>query len=335
MRGGPHRLGFVNWFAAQSQRGHIGFRWRVFESVYDSCTGSTLGRIANRKLAFNANCGAHQQEHSSTFKGLAKFDCGTKTADWVNDFYFEPSMIDANAIPISRPSLKLLGSEPIRATWEYLEQKFSTGASHKRGDGHPVVLYPGLASDKRAFSALRKRCETLGFPTLDWGRGFNTGPKGNVDAWMGDLAHDTSELLAPYSKKATLIGWSLGGFYAREVAKLLRSQVRQVITMGTPFNDGIEHTNVAWIFRMLNGTAPLIDAAMSARLRTPPPVPTTSIYSRGDGVVAWQSCRDNTQNPRTENVEVSGSHIGMGWNSAVIDVVCKRLSKRLPRPSSR
>lgn len=98
------------------------------------------------------------------------------------------------------------------------------------------------------------------------------------------------DLLSGYKQAATLIGWSLGGLYARELSKLMVPNIRQVITMGAPFNAEADYTNVGWLFRWLNGSALTIDPALSLRLRTPPPVRTISIYSRSDGVLA-RHCR--------------------------------------------
>jgi pimeloyl-ACP methyl ester carboxylesterase len=232
----------------------------------------------------------------------------------------------------ARPSLSLFGSEPLRAAVELARHALSrTPPAVRKGDGHPVILFPGLGSDGLALAPLRKHCNALGYHALDWQLGRNTGPEGDIDAWMRDLAGHTAALLAPYRKRATLIGWSLGGLYAREVAKLLAPRVRQVITLGTPFNWTDDHTNVGWLMRLLKGEAGSIDAALSARLRKPPTVPTTSLYSRDDGVVAWQSCRHGRRRKNVQDLEIAGSHLGMGWNPAVMQVVADRLAQ----PASR
>ena len=101
--------------------------------------------------------------------------------------------------------------------------------------------------------------------------------------------------------------------------------VRQVITIGTPFNSEVDHTNVGWPFRLLSGGSAEFDPALSLRLRTPPPLHTTSIYSRTDGVVAWQTCRHEKRSSRVQDIEVSGSHIGMGWNTEVLNAVTQAL----------
>ena len=139
------------------------------------------------------------------------------------------------SLEICRPPLSLLGAEPWRAALEFLALKVNCGKPRKMvpaGDGHPVIIYPGLATDSSVIAPLREYCESLGYKMLDWGRGFNTGPKGDVDCWLQELAAHTTQILGDYQDqgKASLIGWSLGGLYAREVGKLLAPQVRQVIT---------------------------------------------------------------------------------------------------------
>ena len=229
---------------------------------------------------------------------------------------------------IERPSLTLLGTEPWRAALGFLAHALRTTSPAAEADGHPVIVFPGLGASGASVAPLRKHCEALGYAALDWGRGFNTGPDGDVDHWLSALADHTAGLLAPFDQSATLIGWSLGGLYAREVAKLLGPRVRQVITIGTPFNADADHTNVGWLFRLLSGAPAAFDPALSARLRRAPAVPTTSIFSRSDGVVAWQTCRHDAPSNRVEDVEVQSSHIGMGWNPAVLRIVADRLSQR-------
>lgn len=224
-----------------------------------------------------------------------------------------------------RPSLSLLGSEPIRAAIEFVSYQFKAESEAAQGDGHAVVLFPGLGSNGTPLIPLRNHCRALGYQAVDWGRGFNRGPSGNVDVWLAELSDHVDDLIGGDHRSFSLIGWSLGGLYARELGKRLASRVRQVITIGTPFNGAAHHTHAGWLYSLLNGSAVKPEGELLSRLRTPPPVPTTSIYSRSDGVVAWQSCVHATPARRVEDIEVSGSHIGMGWNSAVLAVVADRL----------
>lgn len=230
--------------------------------------------------------------------------------------------------PIKRPSLALLGAEPWRAAYEFLSHKLTHESTAATGDGHPVLIFPGLGADGRSVAPLRKVCEALGYTAFDWGRGFNTGPQGDIDAWLRDLADHSTDLLKHHEQSATFIGWSLGGLYARELAKLMQGRVRQVITIGTPFNADADHTNVGWLYRLLSSAPPMFDEDLSHRLRVAPKVPTTSIYSRSDGVVAWQSCRHPVQRPGIQDIEIQGSHTGMGWNPSVLRVVADRLAQR-------
>jgi hypothetical protein len=119
----------------------------------------------------------------------------------------------------------------------------------------------------------------------------------------------------------------LGGLYAREIGKLMAPHIRQVITIGTPFNTKADHTNVGWLFRMLSDSSLALSPALSRRLRTPPPLRTTSIYSRSDGVVAWETCRHDKRSTLVHDIEVNSSHIGMGWNRDVLAAVADRLGQ--------
>ena len=239
----------------------------------------------------------------------------------------------------SRPSLTLLSAEPWRATMEFVSFQFNhflrtiagnscDGKAGKPGDGHPVIIFPGLGGDGSAVVPLRNHCNSLGYETIDWGSGYNTGSRDNLDAWIGELALHIDALTSRYDQPATFIGWSLGGIYAREIAKLLAPRVRQVITIGTPFNADTDLTNIGWMHRLASGASADIAPAVSKRLRTPPPVPTTSIYSRSDGLVAWQTCVHAAPSHEVQDIEIDGSHVGLGWNPAVLDIVANRLGQQ-------
>jgi hypothetical protein len=223
------------------------------------------------------------------------------------------------------PAWSLLGIEPMRAVFEYASMKLMDKRTFAPGDGHPVVIFPGLAADRHATAPLQSFCQDLGYQVYDWGRGVNTGPQGDLDEWLDDLGSHVRELTRMHAEPVTLVGWSLGGIYARELAKQRGARVRQVITIGTPFAGTADQTNVGWIYRLLNGQKPVIEASLGARLRVAPKVPTTSIFSRSDGVVAWQACIQDGAGRKTENIEVDGSHIGLMWNPEVMSVVADRL----------
>lgn len=245
-------------------------------------------------------------------------------------------MTASAATDIARPSLGLLGLEAFRASFEYLAHQMQWKAAAPPGDGHPVLIFPGLGADASAVQPLRDHCRRLGYDAIDWGLGRNLGPSGDFEHWLDALALHVAGLVLPRKRPATLIGWSLGGIYARELARRITPQVRQVITIGTPFNAEADHTNAGWLLRSFGGQVPEFDAASSARLRVPPPVPTASIYSRTDGVVAWQTCRhDGRRRADVEDIEVDGSHLGLVWNPAVLQAVETRLARPDDTPRRR
>ena len=134
-----------------------------------------------------------------------------------------------------------------------------------------------------------------------------------------------AQVAARHRERVSLVGWSLGGIYARELAKEQPEQTRSVITLGTPFAGHPRATN-AWRFYELVSRQRVDDPALIERLKVPPACPTTSIYSKSDGVVAWQ-CSINPELPHTENIEVHASHVGMGMNPLALYAVADRLAQ--------
>jgi alpha-beta hydrolase superfamily lysophospholipase len=215
--------------------------------------------------------------------------------------------------------------EPLRALLEFAGMHLMNQDSFARGDGHPVVIFPGLASDSHSTRPLKALCDKLGYTAYDWGRGLNTGPKGDLDDWLDGLSEHVGVMTAHHQQPMSLIGWSLGGIHARKVAKRSGERVRQVITPGSPFAGTGEQNNVGWVYRLVNGKQAPKQRALVTRLSEAPKVPTTPIYSRTDGVVAWQACIQSGNAAHTENIEVQGSHCGLGWNADVLTIVADRL----------
>ena len=192
-----------------------------------------------------------------------------------------------------------------------------------RGDGHPVIVFPGLGASDLSTVPLRSVLRQLGYTAYPWQLGFNFGPRNGVLSSSRELV---MQVVERHGAKASLIGWSLGGLYARELAKELPDRVRCVITLGTPFTGHPRATN-AWRFYELVSGQRTHDEELLAELRRPPPVPTTSIYSKTDGIVAWQCSLNDPADPLTENIEVHASHIGMGMNPLALQAVADRLAQ--------
>lgn len=193
------------------------------------------------------------------------------------------------------------------------------------GDGHPVVVFPGLSASDSSTIPLRRYLASLRHDTHGWTQGFNFGPRAGV---LSQAMDHVKRLVDHNGRKASLLGWSLGGVYAREIAKELPDHVRGVITLGTPFSGPPRSTNAWRIYEVTSGRR-IQDDATRFRLHEPPPVPTTSIYSRTDGIVAWQGSvqRPVRHNPHTENIEVVASHIGIGLNPSTWWAVADRLAQ--------
>ena len=211
-----------------------------------------------------------------------------------------------------------------RAPWEYAALLVSMPWLRRLppGDGHPVIVFPGLGAADMTTAPLRGLLETLGYSAYPWKQGFNFGPRDGV---LEACRHHLRRTADRHGSKVSLIGWSLGGLYARELAKEMAGLSRCVITLGTPFTGHPRATN-AWRFYEMVSGQDVHDPALIEQIRGTPPVPTTSIFSKTDGVVAWQ-CSINEAAPQTENIEVHASHIGMGMNPLALYAIADRLQQ--------
>lgn len=191
------------------------------------------------------------------------------------------------------------------------------------GDGHPVVVYPGLVASDMSTLPLRTFLRQRGFDAHGWELKRNYGPRAGV---LEQSIERVLQLRVQTGRRVSLVGWSLGGVYAREIAKLLPDEVRCVITLGTPFTGTPKATNAWRIYELASGHK-LDNPSLLAHVRKPPPVPTTSIFSRTDGVVAWP-CSFQEPGPLAENIEIAASHVGMGLHPGTWYAVADRLAQR-------
>ena len=191
-----------------------------------------------------------------------------------------------------------------------------------RGDGHPVLVLPGLGASDSSTALLRQYLTQQGYVTHGWELGRNLGPQGGK---LEAMRQRVVDLKAEHGRKVSIVGWSLGGIYARELAKMEAASVRSVITLGTGFAGNLKATNASSFYEFVSGEK-VGTTDFHRQLAVDPSVPTTSIYSRTDGVVAWQ-CSVLEESPIAENIEVRASHIGMGGNPAVLLAVADRLAQ--------
>jgi hypothetical protein len=193
------------------------------------------------------------------------------------------------------------------------------------GDGHPVLVLPGLVASDASTRPLRSFLEGRGYAVSGWRQGRNLGLRDGVQDSMVDLVHELSD---SHGRKISLVGWSLGGVYARQLAKMMPDRVRSVITLGSPFAGHPKATNAWRVYEMASGQrADHVDPRFGGSLADTPPVPTTAIFSRTDGICAWQGCMEKSS-PTSESIEVESSHCGMGHHPAVVYAVADRLAQR-------
>ena len=193
-----------------------------------------------------------------------------------------------------------------------------------KGDGHPVLVLPGLVASDTSTRPLRSFLGNRGYAVSGWRQGRNLGLRHGVQHAMVDLVHELSD---SSGRKVSLIGWSLGGLYTRQLAKMMPDRVRSVITLGSPFAAHPRATNAWRVYEMASGRrADEDDARFGGALSEAPPVPTTAIFSRTDGICAWQGCMEKPS-ARSENIEVESSHCGMGHHPAAVYAVADRLAQ--------
>jgi pimeloyl-ACP methyl ester carboxylesterase len=234
----------------------------------------------------------------------------------------ERSAMD-RAVDRSRPPSRLLLAFEERAIWEL--QAFLAAypllQRAPRGDGHPVLALPGLSASDVSTRPLRTYLRAQGYAAHGWKQGSNRGPRTGVEAGIDARL---AELALHYNRKVSLIGWSLGGVFAREAARRSPDLVRQVITLGSPFAGEPKASNAWRLYEVLSGRR-VDDWPEREAMKLPPPMPSTAIYTRSDGIVAWQGCREQ-ESATTENIEVEGSHSGLGYNPAVLYAIADRLA---------
>lgn len=238
--------------------------------------------------------------------------------------------------PPNVPGRLLYLTEPARAAVDFglLASTAPLLAALPRGDGQPVLVLPGLGAADAATAVLRTVLARLGYRVSGWGLGLNVGPSPRV---VNGVQARLGELSTRYDAAVSLVGVSLGGLYARQLARAVPATVRQVITLGSPV--ALRGAAAAGQTGDLSAFPPWPHFAAWARwygrLQTdlpfdvdpgPLPVPTTSIYSVLDGIVGWRVCR-NQPGPQAENIGVTASHLGFAHNPAVIFAIADRLAQ--------
>lgn len=227
----------------------------------------------------------------------------------------------------SRVSVPLYLTELVRTagTFGCLAAAQPWLASAPRGDGQAVVVLPGFASGDLSTAPLRGFLKGLGYEAFGWKMGVNVGPTRRVLRGLQPLVE---QVAAAQGGPVALVGWSLGGIFARMVARTIPASVSQVITLGSPFHYPYQSAARSFdvVNQLLRFHAPRYEWPQEERRLPPLPVPSTSIYSRLDGIVDWRNCIDVIDDTH-ENVQVYSSHLGLGHDPSVMWVVADRLAQ--------
>jgi pimeloyl-ACP methyl ester carboxylesterase len=195
-----------------------------------------------------------------------------------------------------------------------------------RGDQHPVLILPGFMAGDPSTAPLRSVMRGQGYWVHGWQLGRNLGPTQHI---VDGLVDRLTTLYERHEKPVSLVGWSLGGIYARRLARRYPHMVRQVITLGSPFraDSDTDRSAVSSLYDRLKPTHSItVDHDLPGMEAGPLAVPATAIYTRTDGVVRWWQCLESIGHER-ENIEVRASHIGLGFHPAVVYAVSDRLAQ--------
>jgi pimeloyl-ACP methyl ester carboxylesterase len=193
-----------------------------------------------------------------------------------------------------------------------------------KGDGHPVLALPGFLASDLSMAPMRRYLKQLGYETYAWKMGRNLG---GIASRRNALKSLLTEIHTGTGRKVSIVGWSLGGIYARDLALQSPEMVRSVITLGSPFANDVRATNATRLYEALSGETVEHNSELTQAIAGDLPVPVTSIYSRTDGIVNW---RTSVLRPSdtAENIEVHlASHIGLGVNAAALWAVADRLAQ--------
>lgn len=225
------------------------------------------------------------------------------------------------------PSLLLTALEA-RAPFEAMGSLVVGGVlgMDNRGDGHTVMVIPGFGANDAFSIPMRAHLKARGFNAIGWGQGFNSGWNAEL---LERLAQRVTEARETSDAQVSLVGWSLGGLYARALAHSMPEDVRYLVTLGSPFAADPTATLMWPVYERINSESlGLLDDGLLEMLSRTPPVPTTAIMSRSDGVVDWQGSVEQACQ-QAETIEVVGSHVGLIANPAVLFAVAERLAQPL------
>ncbi len=238
-------------------------------------------------------------------------------------------MSQAGLLSSLSPAQALDGlAQPIRGLFHSPRPRRTPQGRLYEGKGQPVIVFPREGTGPESSAPLRRTLLQAGFRPFDWGFGVDQGPRGmGLGRWLRKLEDCVIDAFEATQAPVTLLGWGLSGIYARELAKRANPLVRQVITLGTPFNTAADPQRRCRVFSLLDAGPDRMPLSIRTRLRQRPPVPVTSIYSKDDGVVRWEQCVE-TETAESENIELPGArHEELPMHPKALEAITHRLAQ--------
>ncbi|GBF48548.1 hypothetical protein LPTSP4_00470 [Leptospira ryugenii] len=197
-------------------------------------------------------------------------------------------------------------------------------AKHPKGKGEPTLVVPGYGTNDQIMFPLRQYLQFLGYQAEGWELGLN---HGNVPLLLEALKGRITEFYEKYQTKINLVGWSLGGYLAREAARDLPHYVSKIATIASPLFGGAKYTSLANFYADKQGIQlDALELEIEARYQIPLEIPSLSIYSKFDNIVSWQTCID-TRSPYMQHKEVDSTHVGMIVNPEVYELLAHFFAK--------
>lgn len=226
------------------------------------------------------------------------------TVEAVTDFW-KGRLAPGPRAPVLPPVSHLLGNARLPFDLSRTRAQAVSLAAEMQGDGRAILLLPGLLASEQRMEPLRAILEAGGYRAFGWGLGRNFGPR--IDS-LEQIGRRVAEIADRTGEKVTLVGWSLGGLFAREYAKVSAAQAAGVITLGTPFS-GDPRANHAWRLYQLVSGYPVDRPPFACRVEEKPPVPTIALWSARDGVILPE-CARGRPGERDRALEVDCTHMG-------------------------
>jgi len=188
-------------------------------------------------------------------------------------------------------------------------------------DGPPALVVPGFIAHDRTTVALRKALADAGWRVHGWESGVNWGARADTVERLTKRLDDISK-----KRKVLVVGWSLGGLFARELARVAPGRVLAAVTLGSPFSGDPKQNNVWRLYERIAGHK--VDEPPIPRVTAKPPVPTLALWSRKDGLIAPRAAR-GLDDERDKEVELDCTHMAFGVSAKAASEVAGEIAKFL------